>query len=176
MRIMVMGQAGVGKTRLVVKAMNYLKGKTVFLSEMPAVNIRKIAPLNPDIDIKEQRPSVDILSVLQERYDNVIIDHWLRIRRISSLTVREELMDIMEQSKANWIILSHTLKGKTSHTLDNGKYTSGLDAVIDIGFGIIRLEEDVYLRIIKDRYWLFPDRHFILEPEWQDFIKNLGGE
>ena len=168
MRVLMLGQAGSGKTRWAVSEFVRVWKKPVtplpakFYSETGAVNIRRIAKefeANLDkVDIDEYRPALsDFEYDIQQGYKMIIVDHLMRIKDITRRKTRDKLTEMIEMSDIDWLILAHTLKGVDFENIDvdSGKYTSGIAEVVDIVLGIGRHYDRTLLKVLKDRQYDF---------------------
>ena len=168
MRVLILGQAGAGKTRWAVsqltrvKKIDLMERPVMFYSETGAINIKRIAQqfkVSLDgVEIDEYRPSLsDFQYTIQQGTKTIIVDHLMRIKGITKRKVRDDFTEMIERSEANWCILAHTLKGVDFDYIDvdSGKYTSGIAAVVDIVLGIGRHYDRTLLKVLKDRQYDF---------------------
>ena len=171
MRVLMLGQAGSGKTRWAVSQFIRINGESLlprpvkFYSETGAINIKRIASEFgvdlEDVDIEEYRPTLSDFEFDMQKYKTIIVDHLLRIKDIRRLKIRDMFEEMIEKSNINWLILAHTLKGKAFEDLDvdSGKYTSGIAEVVDIVLGIGSNYERTLIKVLKDRQYDFEGRN-----------------
>lgn len=156
-KILLMGLPSSGKTRLTVSQLFFLPKPIIFFSELSREVLEKMDGTLDQTEVILRAPDINELESLDDmEYQTIVIDHLLRVKNINSITTRNRLMETLEKSNKEWIILSHLLKGEQNISIWSGRWTSGTVEAVDLVFGLIRNKgrdgDFLKLNILKDRY------------------------
>ena len=152
-----MGLPSAGKTRLVVSQLEYLPKPIIFYSELAKDVLETMDGSLDETDVILRTPSIDELESLDDiEYNTIIIDHLLRVKNIQNVRIRSKMMDLLERSKKQWIIIAHLRKGEQNISIWSGRWTSGTLEAVDLVFGLIRNKgtdgDFIKMNVLKDRY------------------------
>jgi len=174
MKTLIIGKQGAGKTSLLIKLLVYMKKPILFFSELPKSGLEALAKNIgvelSEVELIEQRPSIDAIIGLSQSFETIIIDHWRRIKDADTKKQRNKLYDYLEKSNKDWWILAHTLKGAEPDDLASGRWISGLDSVVDVALGLSKIDNYRLLKVLKDRYYVFKGKEYLLG---KDVLKLL---
>lgn len=157
-KIMLMGLPSSGKTRLCVSQLEFLPKPILFYSELSREVLANMEGCLDKTDVVLRTPNIEEIESLDDMgdYQTIIIDHLLRVKNINSIVVRNRLMETLERSKRQWLIVAHLLKGERDMDIWSARWSSGTVEAVDTVFGLIRNKgvdgDFLKLNILKDRY------------------------
>jgi len=163
-------------------------GKTTWVRnwklQQPAVWFAEVRGWEYNGDVIWERPDFYKLVEADMRYKTIVIDHQLRIKNIQSITTRERIVEMMEKSDKNWIMIAHTLKGIIDLNIWSMRWGSGFIETADFVLGLEKGSETVRIvHILKQRYMVFDKNiyYYLYMPDYfptlssKKFDKKLGG-
>lgn len=105
-KILLMWLPSAGKTRLVVSQLEYLPKPIIFYSELAKDVLETMDGSLDETDVILRTPNIDELESLDDiEYNTIIIEHLLRVKNIQNVRIRSKMMDLLERSKKQLIII-----------------------------------------------------------------------